>query len=266
MKLNTSRFVTLSSIPFLVFASFLSSSAQAASISYPTQGPVPPGVTFTDIVESSGTDPVPLFGSPTAFPVGLDFDPTSFVASVTNGGADITDGQLNFTIGGDVDLPNLVGIDVISLFEAGDYTLVGVGTPATQVLAGAILRATVTQIDGVNVAPIALSPVNASVGFNLVANPGVVQPWSLGLSLDVAAQLANLGFDSGQSATMVEVMIDNSLVALGELSSASFIAKKEFFVTIGADPSNSAPEPTSFALLSFAAIGLLRFSRRRLSI
>jgi hypothetical protein len=139
---------------------------------------------------------------------------------------------------------------------------VGVGTPATQVLAGAILRATVTQINGVNVAPISLIPVNGSVGFNLTANAGIVQPWSLGLSIDIAAQLAGLGYDSDQSATMVEVMIDNSLVSLSEQSSVAFMAKKEFFVTVGADPSNSAPEPTSFALLSLSAIGLVRFARR----
>src|SRR5438270_709188 len=72
--------------------------AHAATINY-GDFPVPPaGITFQQVTESSGTDPVPLYGPPTPFVVGLDFDPTSFVSSSTNGAADITDGQLNFGI------------------------------------------------------------------------------------------------------------------------------------------------------------------------
>src|SRR5215213_11044438 len=76
----------------------ISISAQAATINYGNFGPVPPGVSFISVAESSGTDAVPLYGPPTSFSVGLDFDPANFVASATNGAADITDGQLNFTI------------------------------------------------------------------------------------------------------------------------------------------------------------------------
>ena len=97
-----------------------------------------------------------------------------------NGGADITDGQLNLTF-------MSPGLKTLSLHEAGDYTLLGGGTAATSAFAGAILRATVTEINGAAVAPIVLAPSNASVGFNLAANSGVTQPWSLGTSINVFA-------------------------------------------------------------------------------
>ena len=49
--------------------------ASAASISYGNFGPVPPATSFLDVEESSGTDTVPLYGPPTPFTTGLDFDP-----------------------------------------------------------------------------------------------------------------------------------------------------------------------------------------------
>ncbi len=229
----------------------LSTSAQAASIFYGNFGPVPPGFTFTDVTESSGTDPVPLYGPPSPFAIGLDFNPASFVATAAGGSADLTDGQLNFTV---VAGPGQ-SIAGINLFEAGDYTLAGIGTPATQVSAGAILRAAVTQINGVSVAPINLIPVNASVGFNLVANPGVVQPWSLGLGLNVAGQLG-----PGQNATKVDVVINNQMLAFSEAASLAFIAKKDFIIDIV-----PVPEPTTWLLgvSGFAAVlGVSRFARR----
>src|SRR5690349_6889205 len=74
--------------------------ALAATINYGNFGPVPPGVTFTNVSESSGTDPVPLYGPPTPFTTGLDFDPQNFVSSANGGTQDVTDGQLNFGITG----------------------------------------------------------------------------------------------------------------------------------------------------------------------
>jgi hypothetical protein len=162
---NTKRnfSLALASVLGLTLGAVFSTATQAASINYGNFGPVPPGVSFLQVTESSGTDPVPLYGTPTPFSVGLDFDPIGFVATSSGGGPDITDAQLNFTIMGN----GSTGIGTIGLFEAGDYTLAGVGTPATSAFAGAILRATITQINGLPVAPISLAPVNASVGFSL---------------------------------------------------------------------------------------------------
>jgi hypothetical protein len=227
----------------------------AASINYGDFGPVPPGVIFQQVTESSGTDAVPLYGPPTLFSVGLDFNPMSFVAFGTGGSGDITDGQLNFNIASNP----FVGINTVSLFESGDYTLAGTGTAATQDFAGAIMRITVTQIDGVNVAPISLAPVNASVGFNLIANSGIVQPWSLGLTLNVSAQLAGMGMQFAVGATAVQVSIDNQLVALSEANSAASIQKKDFVITVG---TNVVPEPASAALFFSAGLAGLFLLRR----
>jgi hypothetical protein len=103
----------------IVSLGLCATAATGASISYPDQGPIPSGVTFTNISESSGTDPVPLYGAPTAFPVGLDFNPMSFTAFGTGGSSDITDGQLNFTVQGDTSMWQLVAISSINLLEAG---------------------------------------------------------------------------------------------------------------------------------------------------
>ncbi|HEX3600612.1 MAG TPA: PEP-CTERM sorting domain-containing protein [Lacipirellulaceae bacterium] len=220
--------------------------ARAATINYGNFGPVPPGVSFLQVTESSGTDPVPLYGPPTPFATGLDFDPAAFVASANGGGADITDGQLNFTVASS---PN-IGIGNISLFEGGDYTLAGSGTTATQVLAGAIITATVTEINGAPVAPFNLPSSNASVGFNLVANPGIVQPWTLGTGF-------NINLPPGQLATKVEFAIDNSLVALSESGSIAFIAKKDFRIDI----MPRVPEPATIALLGLGSV--ITLIRRR---
>jgi hypothetical protein len=255
---RTTRFVSKASAAALGLALVgLCAAAQAASINYGNFGPVPPGVSFLQVTESSGTDPVPLYGPPAPFVTGLDFDPIGFVATSANGGADINDGQLNFTVMGNVNLPNVVGISSISLFEAGDYTIAGGGTAATSVFAGAIIRATVTEINGAPVAPIVLPAVNGSFGDSLPGNQ-IVSPGSLGSLLDVGAFLP-----ANQFATKVEIAINNSLVATSEPGTVAFIAKKEFRIDIVPDPVDlTVPEPTGFVLASVVLCGLALVGRK----
>jgi hypothetical protein len=232
---------------------------EAATISYGSFGPVAPGVHFNNVTESSGTDAVPLYGTPTPFSVGLDFDPLSFVAFGSAGGVDLTQGQLNFGIKSASDT---IGISAINLFEAGDYALNGIGTSATQVFAGAIVRITVTEIDGDNVAPISLAPVDGSVGFNLLANSGLVEPWSLGLFLNIASQLSSLGISFKTGATEIEVSIDNQLLALSEASSIAFITESDF--KFGVEPS-VVPEPSPLAMVVSCGVmvAVVNWWRRR---
>src|SRR5687767_14410645 len=95
LKASTSLSLALA----LVLVLTASTLCSAATISYGNFGPVN-GVMFNDVKESSGTDDVPLYGPPDVFPTGMDFDPTSFVATANGGDEDITDGQLNFTVMG----------------------------------------------------------------------------------------------------------------------------------------------------------------------
>ncbi|MBA4104922.1 MAG: hypothetical protein C0485_04110 [Pirellula sp.] len=240
--------------------------AQAASISYGNFGPIAPGISFLNVTESSGTDAVPLYGAPDPYVTGLDFDPTSFVASAAGGGADITDGQLNFTVMGQKNGLDVVAIKSISLSEGGDYTLVGGGTAASQVLAGAILAVKVTEIDGSPVTPFSLSPANASVSFNLLANSGVVQPWSLGILVDVEAQLLSMNKKFVVGATKAEIVINNQLVAISEPASVAFIAKKDFVIgTVPEIGELEVPEPTTVGMLGVALCGIGAVSRRKRS-
>jgi hypothetical protein len=229
---------------------FNDSTGLAASIvaAQPAQG-----VSFSNIHESSGTDPVPLFGPPSQFPGGLDFNPKNFVAYAHDGGTDMTDGQLSFTA------TSSNAIQSISLSEAGDYSLVGDGTSATHVRAAGDVFVTVTAINGLAVAPIDLYPSYASAQFDLVDNPGIVQRWSLGAVVDIAGQLP-----AGQNATKINVVIDNKLTAVSELGTVGLIEKKDFIVRVDA----LVPEPSAALLAALAAAcwaARKRTSRRAVS-
>ncbi|MCC6680936.1 MAG: PEP-CTERM sorting domain-containing protein [Phycisphaeraceae bacterium] len=216
-------------------------------------------VVYQDVTESSGTDPVPLYGPPTLTQNTLDFDPTTFVASSTNSINDITDGQLNFTL---MAVPQ-AGISSFSISESGDYTLVGTGTAATEVGAGLTVFVKILEVDGVALpAPLSLSAVNASVSFNLAANgPVIGAPWSLGVGMNLDAALTNAGINYIAGVSKAEIVLDNTLVAISEANSIAFIAKKDFVIN---PVTVVIPEPASLMLIG-GGLALLTWRGRRVN-
>ncbi len=230
-----------------VLLALAASATQGASINYGNFNSNPPGTMFLGVTESSGTDAVPLYGPPTFVGTELGFSPSpAFSANANGGTVDVTDGQLNYTIMSSA-------ISMVNASESGVYTLSGLGTPATSVLAALSLRATVTQINGVNVTPILLTPSAAATTFNLVANPGANAPWGLSTSVNVAAQLAGLGYGPGQNATKVDVVIDNQLVSISEIGSTASITKTRFGI----------PEPSTLVLGALGACWAALATRKR---
>lgn len=228
--------------------------ADAAPINYGDF--VATSVMYLDVTESSATDDTPMFGPPTVTADTLDFDPFGFAATANNGDIDLTDGQLNYTL---MALPG-AGVRSMLLRESGDYSLMGNGTDATLISAGVSARVDILEVDGVALdEPIGVF-VSTQFSADLVANPGMVQPWKLSLLVDFASALfaRDIRFDLG--VTKAEVVIDNQLLAISEPGTAAFIAKKDFKLLpeIEGDP---IPEPASLALLTLGGL-LLRHPRR----
>ena len=258
MKLTTRSILLAGAGALAVAVSGLLSSTASAAIVYGDFGPVG-GFTITDVVESSATDPVPLYDAdgvvndngPTPFVVGVRFRPAMFGANAAGGGADVTDGQLNFGVQGGP-------IQSISFSERGDYSLFGTGTAVTRVGAGIGATVKVTHIDGVDLLNdnnpsndnIVISG-NASVAFNLLANAGITEDWSLGLTIDINGGLTSQGVSFVNGATQVEVFLNDTLLAISEPASIALIVKKDFVVTVNP----VIPEPSTFALASLALCG-----------
>ena len=212
------------------------------------------GYSFTNISESSSTDPSPplTFGLPptvTNLPgtstVVADFDPVGFASSQTGLGSDITDGQLNFTIMA-TDDDKIIGVE---FNESGSFTLTNAGS---SVQYGLTVVPTVTMVDG-SATSIALPPKTVS-GTESTSGLG---NWTLHLGYDIAAALTGLtGVVDPYSATKVEFAIDNTLVAVGTgATSVAFIDKKDFSVSV--------PEPSSFLFLGAILTGTVLWQKRR---
>ena len=245
---------------------FLTASASAIPIEYGDFGPdYKPGITmYLDVVESSGTDPVPppKYGEPTLTGDTLDFDPTTFVASATGGDADITDGQLNFTLmvmeaNGQV----AGGVTSLLITESGDFTLAGAGA-ASQVIGGVSLDIDILEVDGQPIDPISVFASSTITRDLQNDGPIVLAPWNNGLLVELGPALAenNVNFQFG--VTKAEIAIDDQLIAISEPATVAFIAKKDFTIEPGTEPNPEfvIPEPATLAsaLLLIAAASRLR--------
>jgi hypothetical protein len=213
---------------------------------------------FNGVSEASGTDPAPLFGTPTISNDTLSFTPVNFSAYAQNNGIDLTDGTLTVLT---IAAKGNASIDAVTFFEAGDYALVPPapstkGTAETRVLANLAVFLSITEIDGVAITPINVSSSTQLFGTDITANRGIGLLWSGGKTVDLDSVAAANGF-SGRI-TKVTLNIDNTLFAESESNTEAFIAKKQFQVTV-------IPEPGSLALLALGSTMMLygRFRIRK---
>ena len=243
--------------------------AVAAPINYGDFSDVPPGsVMYTDVTETANSpgDDEPLYGAPSITRNRLDFDPRGFSAVAVAGGGDLTDGQLNLTMGARPDyfLQNLF------IGGSGDATLFGSGgSSATVAQVGyglSLASITVLEVDEVTLpTPVLLTPASISGALTLVDNPGQLMSWDIGLNYDIGFALSQAGVSFIDGATKIEIALDSSLSAISDPSSIAYLAQKDFFLEVTAPEIANGPvlipEPSSLLSLSLAAGLLLR--RRR---
>jgi len=254
----------------ILLFSALTASSHAASINY---GNFPAStVMYTDVTESSDTDPVPLFGTPTVSGDSIDFTPVEFAASslLHVPAVDHTDGHLVFGVMAN---PSKT-IESISFEEGGGLTVGGFGTDATFVDVSAFGGIDVFQVDGQGISkltiPIYLTfSFGNNAGFNdngtwQLASQGFVNDeWSGGQTIDIADYLHTHGYPNAKGATKIMVALDNKLYAQSEIEGSATIDKKDFgglSVTVNAPV---VPEPTTLTLAALGGLALM--VRRRFS-
>ena len=219
-------------------------------------------VTYLQVTEEtlSAGDPDGLFGAPSVFGDQMDFNPVGVAATASGAsGLDITDAELTFGIEAK---PNRT-IESITLTENGDCTLLGVGTVTTLAAVSASVIIEVFELRGSAIMSIQTTTALTfapSGGTHDLATEGqtILGTWSGSLVFDVAAFLDSEGILDGE-ATLVQVTLDNQLVATSEDGTTSFIAKKDadgLSVT-------ATPEPGTGLMLVVGLLGLARAGRSR---
>lgn len=230
--------------------------AEAAAINYGTFSGAT--VDFIDVTEDSGTHTPPLFGAPSVFGDTLDFNPVSFNASATGaGGVEITDGTLALM------MESKPGnfIDKVLFDEAGDVTLAGIGGIGTFASVSANFNVEIQEVDGVGIGSILIAVpmvfVPSGGTYDLATDAGggpfYNSAWSGSLMVDLTQELINRNIPYVNGVTKISVVFDNTLVALSENGTSSFIGKKD----VGGVGITVIPEPATIGLLTLGGVCLL---------
>lgn len=214
-------------------------------------------VNFLQVTEDSGTDPTPLYGSPSVSADTLDFNPVSFNSFASGaGGVDITDGTLSLMM---TSKPGHF-IDQVLFDEAGDFTLAGFGGIGTFASVSANFFVEIQEVDGVGIGsiliqtPMVFTPSNGDWDLlNDGPGPLVNGAWSGLLLVDLTQALIDNNIPHVNGVTKISVVFDNTLVALSENGTSAFIAKKD----VGGIGITVVPEPATLGLLSLGGVCLL---------
>jgi PEP-CTERM motif-containing protein len=214
--------------------------AHAASLPYPGPIVVQDG-SYSNIVESSITDPPPLFGPPAAGAGNtLTFTMSAFTASASDDSADNTAGALDLTF--DADPGTFIGS--VSIFESGSFAVTGNGSVS---IAGALtLRYLNEATQQIVTLGEPIHAVTTPLGSFPVA--GTRSGNWVGVAL---IDLDALGIQTRQ----VIISMDNNLIASAPLGGTATISKDELTVNV-----TPIPEPASLALI---AAGSLMIAWRR---
>jgi hypothetical protein len=224
-------------------------------------------VTYVMVQEDSNSgDTPPLFGMPTVSNDSLDFNPVGFGASTTNGGVDVTDGNLAFMV---VAKPGNA-IANIKFNEFGDTTLAGIAALGSQTTFSSVTMdgvLNISQVDGVGINSIsipfamAFSPSGGTYGLGTDGGGGPLfnTIWSGMAFIDVTQELIDRNIPFNLGATKISVNFDNTLVAISQVGTTALIAKKDHVII-----TTNIPEPASCLLAVFSLVAgsvMIRRSR-----
>jgi hypothetical protein len=212
----------------------LCSPAWAGSVNYGDfLGGGPGDVDFLQVIESSITDAVPLYNTPTHVGNGLFFFPDSFASASSGGGADNTSATLSMRIRAH---PGFF-LEVVRIEEAGGYQLTGIGGSGTSATINGLL--TVTDIapgtHGVLTNALSVSP------------PPIYSSPNSTLGDFTALTQINL---TGMGISQVVLNFNNNLQTASEPGTSARIEKDEIRIY--------SPEPTTLAFLLIAVPALRR--------
>jgi hypothetical protein len=155
----------------------------------------------------------------------------------------------------------------INFSEAGDTTLGGLGNDSTATSVTASGTLTISQVDGVNIAPLVspialtFSPSGGTYGLlsDGAGGPIFHTPWTGSLLVNVGQILTNAGVPFTFGATKVALDLVNTLNATTQTGTAAVISKKDFG---GISITVNVPEPTSVVLAVLATVGIVGLARR----
>lgn len=187
----------------------------------------------------------------------LAFSPTGFVSSSTSGSLVTVTAPFTFDL---VAAPG-AAITAFSASQSGIYSIAASG--ASMLAFGGVTSATVTEVDGVPISPVALTGVSASISDPF--GPHTDQMWSLGVTASVSGQLTSLAIPYTYGATKISIVFTPRLEATGSTNAPATVnlASLKFnAITVAAPTAAPVPEPGTILLLG-SGLAAAAMRRRR---